>query len=160
VTVALASGARYVGDIAILATGNETTVSRSAYKTDPWRSPRSASVDRNATILVLGTGLTMVDYVLSLLMNGHHGPILAMSRRGLMPQMHRRADTMHLEEADIPFGANAYRLLRWLRQRTEAHVSSGGDWRGTIDAIRPFTQRLWRKLPLNSKRRFLEHARA
>jgi uncharacterized NAD(P)/FAD-binding protein YdhS len=160
VAVALASSARYVGDIAILATGNETTVPKSAYKTDPWRSPRSASVDRTATILILGTGLTMVDYVLSLLMNGHQGPILAMSRRGLMPQVHRRVDTVHLEEADIPFGASAYRLLRWLRQRTAAHVAGGGDWRGMIDAIRPFTQRLWQELPLNSKRRFLEHARA
>jgi len=29
-----------------------------------------------------------------------------------------------------------------------------------IDAIRPFSQRLWRELPLASKRSFLEHARA
>ena len=160
VTVALASGARYVGEVAILATGHDTTIPKSAYQTDPWKSPRSARVDRDATILVLGTGLTMVDYVLSQLIDGHQGPIVAMSRRGLMPEVHRRVATMHLEEVDIPFGANAYRLLRWFRQRIEAHVAGGGDWRGVIDAIRPFTQRLWRELPLNSKRHFLEHARA
>jgi uncharacterized NAD(P)/FAD-binding protein YdhS len=36
----------------------------------------------------------------------------------------------------------------------------GGDWRCVIDAIRPYTQRLWHELPLSSRRRFLEHARA
>jgi uncharacterized NAD(P)/FAD-binding protein YdhS len=50
--------------------------------------------------------------------------------------------------------------LRWFRHRIDAHVAEGGDWRSVVDAIRPFTQRLWRELPLASKRSFLEHARA
>ena len=39
-------------------------------------------------------------------------------------------------------------------------MAAGGDWRSVIDAIRPYTQRLWHELPLASRRRFLEHARA
>ena len=34
------------------------------------------------------------------------------------------------------------------------------DWRSVIDAIRPFSHRIWRELPPGSKRSFLEHARA
>jgi uncharacterized NAD(P)/FAD-binding protein YdhS len=35
-----------------------------------------------------------------------------------------------------------------------------GDWRSFVDAIRPYTQRIWRELSVPSRRRFLEHARA
>jgi uncharacterized NAD(P)/FAD-binding protein YdhS len=102
----------------------------------------------------------MADYVLSLLRGGHRGPIIAMSRRGLLPKAHRRVVPLHIEETDIPFGASAGRLTRWLRERIDRHLRQGGDWRSVIDGIRPFTQRLWQELPLASRRRFLEHARA
>jgi uncharacterized NAD(P)/FAD-binding protein YdhS len=102
----------------------------------------------------------MADYVLSLLRAGHRGPIIAMSRRSLLPKAHRRVAPVHIDEADIPFGASAWALMRWLRDRIERHVEQGGDWRGVIDAVRPFTRRLWQELPLASRRRFLEHARA
>ncbi len=51
-------------------------------------------------------------------------------------------------------------MLRWFRQRIAAHAADGGDWRSVIDAIRPFSHRLWRDLPPASRRSFLEHARA
>ena len=46
------------------------------------------------------------------------------------------------------------------KKADERHVADGGDWRGVIDAIRPFSHRLWHELPQSSKRSFLEHARA
>jgi uncharacterized NAD(P)/FAD-binding protein YdhS len=160
VTVTLGDGRRYVGDVAILATGHDTAKSSSTCHADPWAPPPAADVDKDATALILGTGLTMVDYVLSLLRDGYKGPIVAISRRGLLSMAHRRVDPARIDEADIPFGASTSRLLRWFRHRIDAHVAEGGDWRSVVDAIRPFTQRLWRELPLASKRSFLEHARA
>jgi uncharacterized NAD(P)/FAD-binding protein YdhS len=159
VTVTLADGSRHVGDVAVLATGNDSPIAKLPCDADPWTPPSSA-VDKNTTVLILGTGLTMIDYVLSLLRDGHRGQIIAMSRRGLLAKAHRRTDTMRIDESDVPFGASASRLLRWLRGRVDAHIAKGGDWRSVIDAIRPYTQRLWHELPLSSKRRFLEHARA
>ena len=159
VTVTLADGSHHVGDVAVLATGNESPVSKLPCDADPW-TPPSDAVDKDATVLILGTGLTMIDYVLSLLRDGHQGRIVAMSRRGLFAKAHRRTDAIRIDENDLPFGASASRLLRWLRSRIDAHMTDGGDWRSVIDAIRPYTQRLWQQLPLSSKRRFLEHARA
>jgi len=98
--------------------------------------------------------------VLSLLREGHRGPIVAMSRRGLMAKAHRRTAPIALQEDDVPFGASAATLLRWLRRRIATHRADGGDWRSVLDAIRPFSQRLWRELPPASQRSFLEHARA
>lgn len=160
VAVKLADGRRLTAHIAILATGNDPAVSRLACQADPWTPPSASGIDKDATILILGTGLTSIDYVLTLLADGHRGPIIAMSRRGLMAKAHRRVDALRIEEAEIPFGASASHLLHWFRQRINAHVGRGGDWRSVVDGIRPFTQRIWRELPLASRRRFLEHARA
>jgi uncharacterized NAD(P)/FAD-binding protein YdhS len=102
----------------------------------------------------------MVDYVLSLLSDGHGGPIVALSRRGLMPTAHRRVPPLHIDESQVPFGASASQLLRWFRNHVDSRRAQGGNWRSVVDGIRPFTQRLWRELPIDSKRRFLEHARA
>jgi uncharacterized NAD(P)/FAD-binding protein YdhS len=159
VVVTLADGSRHFGDVAVLATGNESPVAKFPCDVDPW-APQSAAVDKDTTVLILGTGLTMIDYVLSLLRDGHRGQIIAMSRRGLLAKAHRRTDPLRIDETDVPFGASAGRLLRWLRDRIEVHMAAGGDWRSVIDAIRPYTQRLWHELPLASRRRFLEHARA
>jgi uncharacterized NAD(P)/FAD-binding protein YdhS len=159
VNVTLADGSCHVGDVAVLATGNESPVAKLPCDADPWAAP-SAAADRDATVLILGTGLTMIDYVLSLLRNGHQGQIIAMSRRGLLAKAHRRTPPLTIAESDVPFGASAGQLLRWLRARIATHAARGSDWRSVIDAIRPYTQRLWHDLPLASRRRFLEHARA
>ncbi|WFU79182.1 FAD/NAD(P)-binding protein [Bradyrhizobium sp. CIAT3101] len=157
--VTLDDGSSHTGDVVILATGNERPVARFPCDADPW-APPSTSVDRDTTVLILGTGLTMIDYLLSLLRSGHRGQIVAMSRRGLLARTHRRTDPTRIDESDVPFGASASRLLRWLRDRVDAQTAAGGDWRSVIDAIRPHTQRLWHELPLPSRRSFLEHARA
>jgi uncharacterized NAD(P)/FAD-binding protein YdhS len=159
VTVRLDDGRCYIGDIAVLATGHDVRSYSQGYA-DPWVLPSASGIDPDATILILGTGLTMVDYVQSVIQDGHRGPIVAMSRRGLLTKPHRRVDPIRIEETDVPFGASISQLLRWFRGRVDAHVVEGGDWRSVIDGLRPYTQRLWRELPPASKRRFLEHARA
>ena len=160
VMAGIADGRRLTGDIAVVATGHDPAALRLACQADPWAPPSASGIDKDATILILGTGLTAIDYVLTLLADEHRGHVVAMSRRGLMTKVHRRIDAVAIAEAEIPFGASVSHLLRWLRQRIVAHVERGGDWRGVIDGIRPHTQRIWQELPLSSRRRFLEHVRA
>src|SRR5207247_8577874 len=57
-------------------------------------------------------------------------------------------------------GSVMSQLLSWFRGRVATHAAKGGAWRSVIDGVRPYTQRLWRELPPDSRRRFLEHARA
>jgi uncharacterized NAD(P)/FAD-binding protein YdhS len=160
VAVALTDGTCLTGDVAVLATGHETSGNCSGCYADPWSTPSAAGIEKDASLLILGTGLTMVDYVLSLLLDGHRGQIVAMSRRGLLPAAHRRTEPVRIEATTVPFGTSFNQLFRWFRRRVRSHAAGGGDWRDIVDAIRPHTQRLWRELPLESKRRFLEHARA
>jgi uncharacterized NAD(P)/FAD-binding protein YdhS len=160
VAITLADGSRHQGDFAVLATGHETALSPTDYHVDPWIPPADAGVQQSAKILIVGTGLTMIDYVLSLILVGHKGPIVALSRRGLLPRAHRSVQPLSINPKDVPFDADIARLFRWLRRIIKEHTAQGDDWRSVIDGIRPFSQQIWQGLSISSRRRFLEHARA
>ncbi|WP_338121077.1 FAD/NAD(P)-binding protein [Bradyrhizobium yuanmingense] len=146
VSVKLDDGRSLVADTVVLETGHDTRANRPAHA-DPWAPPSSAPIDTDATVLIQGTGLTMVDYVLSLLRDGHRGPIVAMSRRGLFAKPHRHVNASQIDETDVPFGASINDLLRWLRDCIDRNATQGVDWRSVIDGLRPYTQRLWHELP-------------
>jgi uncharacterized NAD(P)/FAD-binding protein YdhS len=160
VAITLADGSCHHGDFAVLATGHEMAGCCTGCYVDPWIPPADAGVGEDARILILGTGLTMVDYVLSLILAGHKGPIVALSRRGLLPHGHRSVQPLPIDQANVPFGADMTELIRWLRKLINDHVAQGGDWRSVVDGVRPFSQQIWQHLSISARRRFLEHARA
>jgi uncharacterized NAD(P)/FAD-binding protein YdhS len=160
VEVMLDDRTRHAAAFAVLATGHETLAADDGLYVDPWSASYDTEFADDAPILILGTGLTMVDCVLSLLLAGCNAPIIAMSRRGLLPRAHRHVEPVRIDAADVPFGTELTHLFRWFRTLVKSHMRNGGDWRGVIDGIRPFTQQIWQRLPSTSKRRFLEHARA
>lgn len=147
-------------DYAVLATGHEPPAPCKDCYANPWTPPAESGITPDATVLIRGTGLTMVDYVLTLTLGGHRGPIIAISRRGLLPRAHRRVDPVTIAAADVPIGAGVVDLLRWIRGLVAEQDRRGGDWRGVIDGMRPYNQRLWQGFSLTERRRFLEHARA
>ena len=159
VTVMLADGSSHRGDFAVLATGHETSLAAERYHADPWMMPADAGVTPDARVLILGTGLTMIDYVLSLIGAGHKGSIKAISRRGLLPHGHQNVQPLAIPRAIVPFGESPSNILRWLRKLIKTQAAQGGDWRSTIDGFRPFTQELWQRLSVPARRSFLEHAR-
>lgn len=161
VEVELADGSSHLGHIAVLATGNEAPPP--AYgpcSASPWQEPQHAGVTAEDAVLIVGSGLTMVDYVLSLLQAGHRGPVTAISRHGLLPRPHRFIAPLRLDAADVPLGTGVSYILRWLRDIVDRGLSPGQDWRSVIDALRPFTRDIWQSWPDAAKRRFLRHARA
>jgi uncharacterized NAD(P)/FAD-binding protein YdhS len=127
------------------------------YIPNPWGSAARAAVEHLAATggaaLLVGTGLTMVDLVLSLDSAGHQGEIVAVSRRGLAPRGHADFDPAPVEQEQVPHG-NVGALLRWLRRRS-AEVG----WRAAIDSLRPHSHSLWQNLDAEQQRRFLRHAR-
>jgi uncharacterized NAD(P)/FAD-binding protein YdhS len=105
-------------------------------------------------VLLIGTGLTMVDLVLSLDAAGHRGKITGLSRRGLVPHSHADYPEAPVEAQEVPSG-DLRALFRWLRRRS-AEVG----WRAAVDSLRPHTQALWQSLDQQEQRRFLRHSRA
>jgi uncharacterized NAD(P)/FAD-binding protein YdhS len=109
-------------------------------------------------VLLIGTGLTMVDMVLSLQERKHKGKIYAVSRRGLSPQRHQptKPYPAFLTINDAP--KTALGLWQRLRGEVQKAQTEGYDWRAVIDSLRPITQKLWQQLPLPEQQRFLRHA--
>ena len=113
----------------------------------PWEDPRAWNATPDSTILILGTGLTMVDAAIALSESGHRGPIVALSRRGLLPQAHRRVEPAPITQTELPSPARLASLLRWLRARARVEIQNGGDWRSVVDGLRPHVQAIWRAMP-------------
>lgn len=149
-------GTVQLADHAILATGHSLPHPASDRAIQPaWDPIPPLSCDQQ--VLILGTGLTMVDQVLSLLDAGFQGRILAISRRGLLPRAHRPTAPLRLGPQDIPFGAPSSALCRWLRALARDAERQGGTWRDAMDGVRPFVRRIWRSLPPVERARFLRH---
>jgi len=130
---------------------------RQRYIRNPWGADAAAAVAELAATggpaLLVGTGLTMVDPVLSLDAAGHQGRIVALSRRGLVPRSHADFEAAPIEEHEVPSGS-LRALWRWLRRRG-AEVG----WRAAVDSLRPYSHSLWQGLSAEEQRRFMRHAR-
>ena len=145
--------------MAVLCCGHEAPETLDAPFVSPWEDPRSWNAAPDSTILILGTGLTMVDAAIALSEYGHRGPIVALSRRGLLPQAHRRVEPAPITQTDLPSAARLAPFLHWLRARAREEIQNGGDWRSVVDGLRPHVQTIWRAMSNRSRKRFLEHAR-
>ncbi|TVP97540.1 MAG: FAD-dependent oxidoreductase [Roseinatronobacter sp.] len=157
VLVRLADGRVLAADHVVLATGHALpeTDPDSAISL-PWGNDALPAPD--AGVLLVGTGLTMVDQVLTLLDAGHRGRIEAVSRRGLLPKPHADAAASVIASDDLPLGQPVSIAMRWLRDRVADTEAQGGDWRSVVDGLRPHVQRLWQVLDMHDRARFLRHA--
>jgi uncharacterized NAD(P)/FAD-binding protein YdhS len=161
VVLTLESAKTITAETAILATGNDTKQTlRGISAFQPWVEGTPSEISTDGSVLIVGTGLTMVDQALSLDRQGHRGKITALSHRGLLPSAHGLVRPFTLLPKDVPFGTELSKITRWLRRLSANMASEGGDWRSAIDAVRPHTQRLWRLMSPEQRRRFLRHARA
>ena len=121
--------------------------------------PRLRAIDPQDRILIIGSGLTMVDVVMALREQKHQGQILVVSRRGLLPQTHKAspASPPFLDAATAPTQVRS--LLHLLRQEVRTATAQGNNWRSILDSLRPITSQLWQQLPPAEQKRFLRHLR-
>lgn len=162
--IRLSSGHTVDAAALVLAIGNQEPEALRAFAgagqrfiANPWGVEARAAiedlVENGGDALLIGTGLTMVDLVLSLDAAGHGGRILALSRRGLAPRGHADFQAAPVGLDTLPQGS-VRALSRWLRKRS-AEVG----WRAAIDSLRPHSHALWGSLDVQQQRRFLRHAR-
>ncbi len=130
------------------------------YMNNPYGPDIHAKLAEPGDILIIGTGLTSLDLLLTLNKTKREGKIHLLSRRGLFPQPHKKAAPYpaFLDAANLPKTARA--LFRRVRQELRHAAAQGIDWRPVLDAIRPFNQAIWTNFNATEQRRFLRHLRA
>jgi uncharacterized NAD(P)/FAD-binding protein YdhS len=166
----LADGAYIEADRVVLTTGNYSPADPSVpdkaffdsslYIRDPWAPGAFDGVRMELPVLLIGTGLTMIDVALELKRRGFADQLFALSRRGLLPQAHRHHTGMPLAPKVVGDmlrngPAKVRRYLRVLRLCVEE--LPGTDWRDIIGGLRPITAELWQALDIKERRRFLRH---
>jgi len=163
-----AHGEPITADVVILATGNEPPrvlgpssklppAARRLVVEDPWDAEHKAEIPSAGAVLLVGTSLTAVDITTELLNNRHSGPIIAVSRRGLLPRSH--GPVAAASEGFLHALPTSLRqVVRYVRE-ISANDPRGDKWRRAFTELRGIAPSLWRSWSVAERRRFLRHVR-
>jgi uncharacterized NAD(P)/FAD-binding protein YdhS len=174
-SIETANGRYAHADLVILAVGhrppNDPISSgwkgpRSRFICDPWASLALSQIGPEEPVMLIGTGLTAVDVILTLNRPDRVAPLISISRRGLVPLPHLRQRKTParlsglIEQWLDPATPLTIRcLVSTLRQSVDAAVEQGLEWQQVMDALRPSIAKLWARLAKKERCRFLRHVR-
>ncbi|UVK91605.1 FAD/NAD(P)-binding protein [Pseudomonas atacamensis] len=163
----LSDGRILRGSQAVLATGmfpaartpQTQSSGLNAAALDPWDVAAMRELDPQSTVLIIGSGLTMVDAVVSLEQAGHRGPIEVFSRHGLLPHVRRQPPAWVDFLAQDHSIRTPRQLLRELRRHCRDAIDQGIDWQAPLDTVRAHIARLWSQATDVQRRQFVRHVR-
>lgn len=178
------TGSAVASDMVVIATGNggarlpsalQALALHPAVIVDPLNVAAAGSIEPGARVLVVGSGLTALDVLSTLVRRGHRGAITAISRHGLRPRPQRAAAAAadsgmepllariegdvpaFIREAGTPLTPRA--LARALRRRIDEDRRAGEDWYRAFDDLRDVVWQVWPPLAPEEKARFLRWLR-
>jgi uncharacterized NAD(P)/FAD-binding protein YdhS len=160
----LAAHGRIDADAAVLATGNQPPGAPFAvpasprYIPDPWVPGALGGVADGSPVVILGTGLTMLDVAISLTGAHPETVVHAVSRHALVPREYRCPPDGAVQPSVLPVPDLSPVDLRGLIRYVRSAAAEAPDgWQAFVDALRPHIPGLWQRLPLPDKRLFLRH---
>ncbi len=157
--IVLENGEKIESNVVIIATGNEPPTEVSGWL-NPWKLDNKdilnkgylSTFSKEDSIGIVGSGLTMVDIVMTLYNNEFKGRIYAYSKSSRLPQPHLASYQPYSGD----FKPLEYNKLIDLISKFKAELKKGThDWRALIDYLRPNTPEIWKKLSLKDKRIFI-----
>lgn len=158
--VRLADGRLIEADALVLATGNPAPKTAAPDETqgriigDPWAAGALDRIGDEDDVIIVGTGLTMVDMVQWLVARGWRGKSTALSRRGLKPRAHEALpDTPATPTGMLKLAPASRRLAEARRMADES------GWRSVMEGLRPITADLWSAADSELRARFVRHLR-
>ncbi|WP_368563066.1 FAD/NAD(P)-binding protein [Pseudoxanthomonas sp. UTMC 1351] len=121
-----------------------------------WDFDAVKAIPVNASVCIVGSGLSMVDSALSLADNGHRGNIHVLSRHTLLPLSHSKHAVADFDTQQL-LAMNLRQRMRFLRAAARDAAVQGLPWQAVMERIRPLGQTLWQSLSVADQRRFLRH---
>jgi uncharacterized NAD(P)/FAD-binding protein YdhS len=165
---------RIDADAAVLAIGNQPPAAPFAvpasprYIPDPWIPGALDGVADGSPVVVLGTGLTMLDVAISLTGAHPQTVVHAVSRHALVPREHQAQPGRAVQSPVLqppvlqspvlqPPDLRSVDLPGLIRYVRVAAAQAPDGWQTVVDALRPHVPGLWQRLSLPDKRLFLRH---
>lgn len=160
----LQNGARFKAHRVVVALGNPPPSNPLSWldcpaPLSPWTLDLRYGLGEEIPVLLVGSGLTAVDVILSLDESGHRGPIHVVSRHGHWPLIHGASPPLRSFMGAEELPDSVAEIAQVLRLEARAIVDDGGSWRSVIDGLRPYTNAVWARLDIAEKRRYLRHLR-
>lgn len=156
--VLTARGDAIAVDKVVLAVGHEVKpllpqLSAPTMIQNPWAKDAIAgAAEWPAPVMLIGSGLTAVDVLLSLRRGGYAGEVVATSFSGALPEPHAAATAVfQFNSQEIAAAKTLPQMVQLLRSK----IHEVGDWRVVVDALRPHTQSLWQRLSTPAQLKFL-----
>lgn len=158
----LGGGGSVAADATVLATGNPAPGVPSAFSpmegcpgwvSDPWAPGALTGLAGARRLLCIGTGLTMVDVVLSATRDPEV-EVVAVSRRGELPRRH--TTTQPQRAVPVITSGDERLTLDEVVARVREAIAARNDWRDVIDSVRPWANSVWQHLDDDDRSRFLE----
>jgi len=169
-SIRLHNGRHVAADVVVLALGNAPpghvpnlapeAQEHPAYVAWPWQHGALDRIGTHDPVLFVGSGLTMVDVLLSLAEQGHQGALTVLSRHGYLPRPHAEPQSWTFS-TPVPAGAglSVAELTAFLRTEAAAAEQAGHPWQSVLDAAKPHVRSWWQGLALKERQRFLRHMR-
>jgi uncharacterized NAD(P)/FAD-binding protein YdhS len=152
-------------DMAVLAIGNLPPVppfpalQSHRFIADPWAPGALDDARDGSPVIVVGTGLTMLDVAIAVTTGNRDTAVQAVSRHGLLPRVHRGppppGSPIWLPVISDATGPVQLTELMW--QVRSAMASRPGSWQDVMDALRPHVPGLWQRMPARDRRLFVRH---
>lgn len=144
----------------VLATGNEPrsvfgALDHPDLHEGPWQltGPQVAGWEPRSVVLV-GSGLTAIDALLSVRSLGFRGRIRAFSRSGQLPRAHQSTtDSLTLSDEQLGAIDSLESFLNAIRDSRR----SGHDCRAVLDALRPYTPEIWQRFDESDQLEAVRH---
>jgi uncharacterized NAD(P)/FAD-binding protein YdhS len=98
-------------------------------------------------MVLIGSGLTMVDVLLSARRDGFSGTATIVSRRRQLPRPHAAKGVVP-QEVGLPRSKRLSLLTAAVRIACETAEAHGKPWQSIINGLRPSIVEIWQRLPV------------
>ena len=137
-------------DAVIVACGNDRprmptlgpkVVSHKGWWRHPYLADREADIGQAGHVVIIGSGLSMVDALVTLKREQYEGDITVVSSHARYPLPHPHTATSFVwDEAEALAITKLSVLVRQIKLKT---AQSQADWRDVLDGLRPYTNKIW-----------------
>lgn len=119
-----------------------------------------SNVRNKKNVAIIGSGLTMIDIVVSLYHQKYTGTIHVISPHGYIPQAHSKLPLSPI--SSYIYTSKTYTLIELtsiINLQIKKAKKENIHWHCVIDALRPHLQHLWQQLSTADKQQFFRHLR-